>query len=293
MEYRLSFLLLPAVSWAAVISTPLSTDRDDQINEIKQSNPISSSLICTSNCNAPSTSSQPLELREYREYHTHSFHHAKYDDQEPPPRPHIPTSWKVAIGVNAFVLLITASILGMLVWILRKEYRKRNLLQGDPTYVGAKDGFGRKMKSARSTGSRGLGMGMGNARGGRARAWSYDPIREEEEEGVGQGLGQGLGLEGGNTGMSMPMAMNNTLVNPGTQKESQGGTSAKGKGKETSRTKRERVWRGKHVRFSSWSGDVDVDGRDRMGVVGVGSSGKENGVAALRAAEAHEYVQTP
>ncbi|KAI9642598.1 hypothetical protein NHQ30_009403 [Ciborinia camelliae] len=286
MEYRrLSFLLFPAVSWAAAIPAPLSTDRGDQLNAIQQSNPISS-LICTSNCHAlsssSSSSSQPLELREYQEYHAQSFHHTKYDDREPHHTgPHIPTSWKVAIGVNAFVLVITASILGMLVWILRKEYRKQKLLQGDPTYVGAKDGFGRRMKSARNH-SRGTGTG----RGERARAWSYDPIREEEEEGVLLG-GLGLGLEGGNDGMSMPipMAMTNTLMVTGPEKETL--ESAKGKGREG--TKAKRTWKEKHVRFSSWGDEIDA--RDAMGVA-AGGSGKENGVAALRA-DAHEYVQTP
>ncbi|KAJ8060719.1 hypothetical protein OCU04_011024 [Sclerotinia nivalis] len=282
MEYRLrlSFLLLPAVSWASVISIPRSPDRSPESNEIKQPNSISSS-ICTSNCNPPS-SSPGLELREYNAYHTHSFHHAKYD--ESPSGPHIPTSWKVAIGVNAFVLVITASILGMLVWILRKEYRKRKLLQGDPTYVGAKDGFGRRMKSARSS------RGVGNGRGGRARAWSYDPIREEEEDGEGIGEGVrlgGLGVQGVEGGMSMPMRMNDTLIVPGTEKETLEDADAKGKGKEG--TKAKRAWRGKHVRFSSWGGEIEPT--DSMGIV-AGSSGKENGVAALRT-ETHEYVQTP
>ncbi|KAB8298589.1 hypothetical protein EYC80_000768 [Monilinia laxa] len=287
MEYRISFLLLPAVSWAAVIPTPLATDRSDESNEIKQLIPISSASTCTSNCHAPSSSApQSLELRGFREYNPHSFHHAKYDDHEPPSGPHIPTSWKVAIGVNAFVLLITASILGMLVWILRKEYKKRKLLQGDPGYVGAKDGFGRRMKSARS--SRGAGTG----RGGRARAWSYDPIREEEEE--GEGIGEGvrlggleLGLQGVEGGISStPMAMNNTLIDAESEKETLG--TAKGKAREG--TKAKRAWKGKHVRFSSWGGEIDT--RDTVGLV-AGSSGKENGAAALRAAEAHEYVQTP
>ncbi|CAD6448932.1 e011cd02-1812-4e99-b091-a4e1cba32ba0 [Sclerotinia trifoliorum] len=288
MEYRLrlSFLLLPAVSWASVISTPRSPDRSPESNEIKQTNSISSST-CTSNCNPPSTSSsQVLELREYSEYHTHSFHHAKYDAHDSPSGPHIPTSWKVAIGVNAFVLVITASILGMLVWILRKEYRKRKLLQGDPTYVGAKDGFGRRMKSARSS------RGAGNGRGGRARAWSYDPIREEEEDGEGIGEGVrlgGLGVQGVEGGMSMPLRMNDSLVVPGTEKETLEGADADAKGKGREGTKAKRVWRGKHVRFSSWGGEIEPT--DSMGIV-AGSSGKENGLVALRT-ETHEYVQTP
>lgn len=174
----------------------------------------------------------------------------------------------------------------MLVWILRKEYKKRKLLQGDPGYVGAKDGFGRRMKSARS--SRGAGVG----RGGRARAWSYDPIREEEEdgEGIGEGVRLGgleLGLQEAEGGISStPMAMNDTLINPGSEKETL--ETAKGKAREG--TKAKRVWKGKHVRFSSWGGEIDT--RDKVGVV-AGSSGKETGPAAFRAAEAHEYVQTP
>ncbi|KAF7887882.1 uncharacterized protein EAF01_011036 [Botrytis porri] len=284
MEYLLSFLLLPAVSWAAVIPAPASAERIADVIEIESSP--RSSPICTSNCNIPSSSSpRTLELRDY-DYHsnTHSFHHAKYDS-DPPSGPHIPTSWKVAIGVNAFVLLITASILGMLVWILRKEYRKRKLLQGDPGFVGAKDGFGRRMKSARNT------RGMGNARSGRARAWSYDPIREEEEEGdnLGEGVrlgGLGVGVNGQRP-MSMPLGMNNTLTIPGNGIEKETLENAKGKGKEG--TKAKRAWKGKHVRFSSWGGEIDAG--DTLGAV-AGSSGKENGIAALRT-ETHAYVQTP
>lgn len=167
----------------------------------------------------------------------------------------------------------------MLVWILRKEYQKRKLLQGDPAYVGAKDGFGRRMKSARNGGRAGK-------RRGRARAWSYDPIHEEEEEEEGEGVRLGgLGMRQGESGMSMPMGMNNPLIVPGSEKE----TSENGKGKTKEDTKAKRAWRGKHVRFSSWGGEIDQ--RDKIGVV-AGSSGKENGVAALRT-EAHEYVQTP
>ncbi|TGO89700.1 hypothetical protein BPOR_0097g00040 [Botrytis porri] len=284
MEYLLSFLLLPAVSWAAVIPAPASAERIADVIEIESSP--RSSPICTSNCNIPSSSSpRTLELRDY-DYHsnTHSFHHAKYDS-DPPSGPHIPTSWKVAIGVNAFVLLITSSILGMLVWILRKEYRKRKLLQGDPGFVGAKDGFGRRMKSARNT------RGMGNARSGRARAWSYDPIREEEEEGdnLGEGVrlgGLGVGVNGQRP-MSMPLGMNNTLTIPGNGIEKETLENAKGKGKEG--TKAKRAWKGKHVRFSSWGGEIDAG--DTLGAV-AGSSGKENGIAALRT-ETHAYVQTP
>lgn len=132
---------------------------------------------------------------------------------------------------------------------------------------------------------------MGNARSGRARAWSYDPIREEEEEGenIGEGVrlgGLGLGVKGQGP-MSMPLGMNNTLTLPGAGIESETPENAKGKGKEG--TKAKRAWRGKHVRFSSWGGETDA--RDTLGAV-AGSSGKENGIVALRA-ETHEYVQTP
>ncbi|QSZ32300.1 hypothetical protein DSL72_001874 [Monilinia vaccinii-corymbosi] len=296
MKYRISCLLWPAVSWAAVIPAPIAPNRGDESNEIKQPIPISPS----SSSSSSSSSSQSLEIRgyrdyrDYREYHADSFHHTKHDSHEPHSRPHIPTSWKVAFGVDAFVLLITALILCMLVCILRKEYKKRNLHPGDPAYVGAKDGFGRRMKSARS------------GRSARARAWSYDPIREEEEGGEAAGMGMGMGMEmemGGAEDVrlgglvlgprdaedemsSVAMAMRDHPLAPAGSENENGEGARKGKG-----TKAKRAWKGKHVRFSSWGGETAR--RDSSGVV-AGSSGKEHGGAvALRLAEAHEYVQTP
>lgn len=181
----------------------------------------------------------------------------------------------------------------MLVWILRKEYRKRKLL-GDPAHVGAKDGFGRRMQSARN--NRASGGRGGSGRSGRARAWSYDPIREEEEGGnMGEGvLLEGLGREQNEGEMSsMPMSMrtgNPTLLLPAAEPQilEHGNQKARGE----ANTKAKRAWRGKHVRFSNWGGEIDP--RDSIGVVAE-NSGKENvnGAAALRAAEAHEYAQTP
>ncbi|PQE24393.1 hypothetical protein CJF31_00002650 [Rutstroemia sp. NJR-2017a BVV2] len=233
----------------------------------------------------------------FRTPHTHHSKYSAPDDhppggggggggggtQPPPGHPHIPTTWKVAIGVNAFVLLITAAILGMLVWILRKEYKKRRL-QGEG-FVGAKDGFGRRMKSARR--NRGNSLGTG-----RQRAWSYDPIREEEEEGEAAGVvlkGLREGSQGQEMGESVGVGEDGRERMPlglGMGLDKGKGRAGNGMGKA------KRAWGGRHVRFKSWSGDPSEDPRDKVGVV-AGSSGKEERVLELRSSDGPVDVQTP
>jgi hypothetical protein len=181
------------------------------------------------------------------------------------------------------VLLITAAILGMLVWILRKEYKKRRL-QGEG-FVGAKDGFGRRMKSARR--NRGNSLGTG-----RQRAWSYDPIREEEEEGEAAGVVL-KGLREGSQGQEMGESMG--VGEDGKERIALGLGMGLDKGKGRAGNgmgKAKRAWGGRHVRFKSWSGDPSSDPRDRVGVV-AGSSGKEESVLELRSSDGPVDVQTP